>query len=102
MAQIHMKENTTVETLYSQPCEDCKKISKDEKGLERVADCAGEWTTATAYINAPDYQNMLVIPSARSAQDAVNKAFKCGGGYPVNWYNGSVVLACAPYIRCNL
>jgi hypothetical protein len=100
MAQIHIKENTTVETSYGQPC-DCTEISKDAKGLAREFDCAGEPTSATAYINAPDYQNMLIIPSANSLADATNKALRCGGGYPVNFYS-NLIFACAPYIRCNL
>jgi hypothetical protein len=106
MAQIHMKEKTTVETSYGHPCEDCIKVSKDAKGLTRADDngdngCAGEFTMATAYINAPAYQNMLIIPSATSLNDAVNKASRCGGGPPVNFYSNAV-LACAPYIRCPL
>jgi hypothetical protein len=100
MAQIHIKENTTVETAHKEAC-DCTEVGKDAKGLARDVDCAGEFTRAIAYINAPDNQNMLIIPSASSLNDAVSKALRCGGGYPVNFYSNPV-LACAPYIRCNL
>jgi hypothetical protein len=102
MARLHIKEGTSVETSYGKPCEECTKlISKDAEGLERVGDCAGESTTADAYINSPEYGNMLIIPSATSLADATNKALRCGGGYPVNCY-GNPILACAPYVRCNL
>jgi len=102
MAQIHIKENTTVETAHGGAC-NCTQVAKGAKGLERLADddCAGEFTNATAYINSPDNQNLLIIPSATSLADATSKAQRCGGGYPVNFYSNPV-LACAPYIRCNL
>jgi hypothetical protein len=109
MAQIHIKEKTTVEGSVVEEqgkriaeCSSCSQINKDHKDLVHEADCAGEWTRAVAYIYAPAYQNMLVIPSATSLADAVNKTRRCGGDPTHVWFYSSPVVACAPYIRCNL
>jgi hypothetical protein len=104
MARIRIKANTMATTTVGgtlSESADCSKVTQDSPKLTRELDCAGEWTQAVAYINAPEYQNMLVIPSATSLNDATDKARRCGGGHPVTWYDNPV-LACAPYIRCNL
>ena len=109
MAQIHIKENTTAEIAVVEEqgrteteCSNCSKINKDTKDLVHEADCAGEWTRAIAYIYAPAYQNMLVIPRAANLNDAMNKAQRCGGDPRTVVLYSNPVIACAPYIRCNL
>jgi hypothetical protein len=108
MAQIHIKGETSAEVALltestaQAECTSCTQIEKDNPRLDRTYRCAGEWTQAIAYIYAPQYQNMLVIPSATSLPDAVDKTRRCGGNPQSVTFYSSPVLACAPYIRCNL
>jgi hypothetical protein len=110
MPRIYIKEQTTIESPVVEEagralteCSNCSRVEKGSPNLVREADCdGGEWTQATAYIYAPDFQNMLVIPSATSLADAVDKTRRCGGDPNRVWFYSSPVLACAPYVRCNL
>lgn len=110
MAQIHVvTAGTTVEmsvpdakALKQTECQDCTEVGKADVAQQADMQCAGEWTRCIAYINNPQHQNMLVIPSATSLADGVNKAARCGGDPTRVTYWSNPVLACAPYIRCNL
>ena len=108
MARVHIKADTTMEigkALPSSKAEKgcCVEVPKNSKELVRgTDDCAGEWTHAICWIDNPEYGNMMIIPSATSFQDAQSKAGRCGGAASTVTYYSYAVLACAPYIRCNL
>src|SRR5260370_19228221 len=55
-----------------------KEVKTGDGSLQKGDDdCAGQFTQAICAINQPDYQNMLVVPNATSAQDALNRGRKC-------------------------
>jgi hypothetical protein len=81
---------------------DTKEIKPDGPNLEKEGDCAGVWTRAVCVINEPNYQNMLVVPNATSAQDALRRGRQCRNDvYSCSYFLEGARLACAPFILCN-
>ena len=64
--------------------------------------CAGEWTRAVARINAPEYNNQMVVRNAHSSQDAWRRAQKCRpDAQSASYFEEGARLACAPYLVCD-
>jgi hypothetical protein len=77
---------------------DGKQIQKDSEGLDKILDCAGEWTHCVAQLSNAPYQMNVV--NATNSNDGYNRALKCRSDTVKATYYSSALLICAPYIRC--
>lgn len=80
-------------------------VSESDEGLQShpQAACAGEFTRAMSAINAPAYQNQMVIRNATSLQDAVRRANRCRNDVvSTSFFVEGARLACAPYLVCDV